>query len=77
MVLADDGSPGVSEVKLYVDGLQDAISLVGPGPVNTAVGTEVLIGTNWANYFEGVMDEVRIYDRALSSAEVAGLAAMD
>ncbi|MCF7956403.1 MAG: hypothetical protein K9M75_11415 [Phycisphaerae bacterium] len=65
-VLVDDGSPDVSEVKLYVDGELETVSYIGQEPVNTVSGDDVSIG----NIFTGFIDEVRIYNRAFSQEEV-------
>jgi hypothetical protein len=76
-VLEDDGSPDVSEVKLYVDGELDAIDPTGtPRAINTSSGGEFRIGydlNNTGRTFDGMMDDVRIYDRALSADEIQGL----
>jgi hypothetical protein len=84
VVLADDGSADVSEVVLYVDGVAEDITVRPPVAVNTGdasggLGTsDVVIGKFYRDgaelYFEGMIDEVRIYDRALSDGEVAELA---
>jgi len=78
-VLDNDGTPNVNEVRLYVDGVLDAASSAGDRTVDTMVwgaSPEVGIGA-WpgaGRCFEGVMDEVRVYERALSAEEVGVLA---
>ncbi|MEK7314842.1 MAG: LamG-like jellyroll fold domain-containing protein [Candidatus Eisenbacteria bacterium] len=59
---------------IYVDGVLDNSTLVGTipasqtdGNVNAAIGRRS--GGNF-NYFNGVIDEVRIYSRALTQAEI-------
>jgi hypothetical protein len=74
-VLENDGTPDAAEVRLYVDGVEDAITLSQSDAVDTSVGSDVLIGSNRVHYFDGLIDEVRIYDRALNGAEVGELAA--
>ncbi len=76
VVAENDGSPNINEVRLYVDGLPDE-----PGwnesdrTINTLGGADVSIGqSHGALFFEGTIDEVRIYDRALSAEEIAELA---
>jgi hypothetical protein len=67
--------------RLYVDGVLDAMT---PDTLGIAVNTfDVTIGANledtgWKPYrlFDGMIDEVRIYDRALSADEVAALAGL-
>jgi len=57
---------------LYVDGVSDFESLTGPGQ-QTARVTDFVIGGDYdgSECVSGVIDEVAIYDRALSPAEVA------
>ena len=67
----------VTEIKLYVDGqLETNSTSAGPQPVNTASDADVRIGVFLGNdrYFTGLIDDVRIYDRALSPTEIAVLA---
>ena len=75
-VLEDDGSPDVSEILLYVDGVVDEI-LGGTGRlVNTASGIECRIAydlNNTGRVYQGLIDDVRIYDRALSADEIQAL----
>jgi len=72
-VLEDDGSPDVEEIKLYVDGVVDEIGAANPRPVNTASGVECRIAydlNNTGRTYQGLIDDVRIYDRALSADEI-------
>ena len=71
-VLEDDGSPNVDEVRLYVDGKLEMITAVSSQPVNTSAATDVTIGSFPISplYFNGQIDDVRIYDRALSTQEI-------
>ena len=67
-------STSITNVKLYVDGILQGVSAQKDMPVNTVANGDVLIGSdNQPLYFSGVMDEVRIYNRALSAGEVASL----
>ena len=57
-------------LRLYVNGTQVASKAqTGPAPVTTGV---LRIGGNsiWGEYFRGLIDEVRIYNRALAAAEI-------
>jgi hypothetical protein len=75
-VLEDDGSPDVEEIKLYVDGVVDETGAANPRPVNTASGVELRIAydlNNTGRTYQGLMDDVRIYDRALSAEEIQAL----
>ena len=76
-VLENDGSPNINEVRLYVDGVAEVPSANEFDlAVNTILGPDVTIGV-WElgqpRYFEGLIDDVRIYDRALSEVEVLAL----
>ncbi|MCG5053472.1 MAG: LamG domain-containing protein [Myxococcales bacterium] len=68
-------------LRLYVNGAEAAVkSDAGPGftpqvgPL-TFCGTPPLAGEGLSNRFEGLIDEVRLYARALSAKEVADLSA--
>src|SRR5439155_26669737 len=61
-------------VKAYLDGVE-AFSVAGPA--RTIRSSSVKIGTSGAeggNFFDGIVDEVLVYNRALSASEVAALA---
>ncbi len=62
------------EVRIYVDGAQVLHQTTSEVPQLT-IG-ELLIGTSsFGEHWSGVLDDVRIYDRALSPAAIAALAA--
>ena len=74
VVLADDGSPSTNEIKIYIDGIQEGSYSTLTAPINTGSTPNVQIGfyNDTSNrYFNGLIDDVRIYDRALSAAEIA------
>lgn len=75
VVLEDDGSTDISEAMLYVDGTLETIGQIVNRPVNTAADYDVHVGVFLPSlrYFQGLMDEVRIYDRTLSGAEIHNL----
>ena len=74
-VFSDDGSANVEDVKLYVDGFRETVGFVNPAPLQTLASDNVTIGRSASGqYFEGLIDDVRIYDRALTSAEIYELA---
>jgi Concanavalin A-like lectin/glucanases superfamily len=58
-------------LRLYVNSTQVA-SRAGSGPITISSGA-LRIGGNavWGEYFNGLIDEVRVYERALSAAEIA------
>jgi arylsulfatase A-like enzyme len=67
----------VAESRLYVDGVRETISATSNRTVNTVAGPiPALGGSNHAsNYnYAGDLDDVRLYRRALSDAEIAALA---
>ena len=72
-VLEDDGSPNSTEIKLYLDGVLQGISEQIARSIDTASGSYVRIGdSSWHNRpFIGAIDDVRIYDVALSAEEIA------
>jgi len=73
--LNDDGSPDVSEIKLYVDGIEEGYSSVSDQIINTAASNDVVIGAiDSTGYFNGLIDDVRIYSRAISPAEIQNIA---
>ncbi|HCO93829.1 MAG TPA: hypothetical protein DIU00_07760, partial [Phycisphaerales bacterium] len=70
-VLESAGSPTITDIALYVDGELEAISGSQAVDVNTAGGRDFWIGDSHHDRpFPGLMDDVRIYDRALSEDEV-------
>ncbi|MEJ2700827.1 MAG: PA14 domain-containing protein [Sedimentisphaerales bacterium] len=75
-VLEDDGSPDISEVKLYVDGELDPIAGGTPRAINTSSGGELRIAydlNNTPRVFTGMMDDVRMSDRALTAEEIQAI----
>ena len=74
---ADIGSGGTSAVKMYVDGVEDT-GLTGnltqnfdESSYNTAIGG-TYSGSN-GRFFDGDIDQVRIFNTAISSAQVEDL----
>ena len=66
-----------SGIDLWVDGQLDTRPSGDPGPWHPIAGFDVKIGIRYdgrGRQFTGAIDDVRIYNRALSDAEVAGLA---
>jgi len=59
-----------SEMKFFVNGdLKDSTSQTG-NIMNYDVGSTIGRRADWGNYHNGKIDEVRIYNRALSSSEI-------
>ena len=62
----------VSDIKLYVDGQLETVGAINNRAVNTASSVNVRISRGINNrYFTGHIDELRIWNAALSDAEVA------
>lgn len=62
-----------SEAKLYINGaLESSVSLSGVSLTNGGTGITFSEeqGDYWENYFDGKIDEVKIWSRALSASEV-------
>jgi hypothetical protein len=74
MVLIDDGSPDVNEMLIYVDGQLETPSATQTRAINTASSADVRIGNGHANRrFDGLLDQVAIWDRALAADEIAAI----
>jgi formylglycine-generating enzyme required for sulfatase activity len=68
--LLPEGANKVSDVQLYINGIRDAITVTN-GVINTTSGAEMRIGADeTGKYFTGRIDDVRIYDRALTEQEI-------
>jgi RHS repeat-associated protein len=84
VALEDDGDVTLDDVQLYVDGVRETeifYNYSGNIPeINTTANADVLVGAQWAsdgqitNFFEGLIDDVHIYSRALRTDEIAILA---
>ncbi|MCM2265154.1 MAG: DUF4214 domain-containing protein, partial [Desulfuromonadales bacterium] len=71
-IVRDDGA-----VSIYLDGELDATG-VGEEPLDRNSIAKTLVGARWVGSqptynFDGLVDELRIYDRALSAGEVQSL----
>jgi len=74
---------GVAErgviLKLYIDGVLDGTAVettvgnIDSSGTNFAIGALNTAGTSFYHPFNGLIDDVRIYNRALSASEIAGL----
>ncbi|PYR65757.1 MAG: hypothetical protein DMF88_18720, partial [Acidobacteria bacterium] len=57
-------------MRIYVNGAQVGTFAVS-GSITTSTGQLSIGGNNvWGEYFSGLIDEVRVYNRALSAAEI-------
>lgn len=78
-ILENDSSPTIGEIKLYIDGIlqtqtnsylpNQAINTVARTDVDVTIGAFYSGGTP-ACFFNGSIDEVRLYDRALGASEI-------
>jgi hypothetical protein len=60
--------------ELYIDGIKkDEGSVVGIGNISNDVLFRIGKRPDWQNLFKGNLDEIRIYNRALSENEIAAL----
>ncbi len=70
-VVSDGGY--VADIALYVDGNPESPNSVTDKAINTQPGADVII-SSFGTPFEGLIDDVRIYDLALNSQEIAEMA---
>lgn len=70
------GSVDGDIINLYIDGLL-VKSIIGPSKVSSSCfGGDIQIGRNWksfTDYFQGKIDDVRIYNRVLNIVEISYL----
>jgi hypothetical protein len=75
-VFSNDGTPTVNDIQLYIDGKKEVISYAVDAALNTGTGYNVTLGAvkyqtnDPIFFFNGKIDDVRIYDRALSDADL-------
>jgi len=76
-VLENDGSPNANEIELYVDGVEETITSVGPVSINTSGIRDVKLGI-WdvgnGVYFSGTIDDFAIFDFAMTTDQIVQLA---
>jgi len=76
-----DGEDNAEDIVLYLDGESDAAGSTVSCTIDTdnVNGSDVRLGmTNWSgheSYFDGLIDDVRLYSTDLSAAQIASLAA--
>lgn len=69
------GANDMSRIRLYVDGQPETVSRSEPSAIDTSAGIDVRVGGDPGDKcITGELDEVRIYDRALTDREIAALA---
>ncbi len=73
-VLDNDGTPNATEIELYIDGTLETVTDSLDEPIDTDESLNVQIGNDGlGNYFPGLIDDARVYNRALSSDEISDL----
>jgi hypothetical protein len=67
----DGGGTDYSVLTLYINGVAvtTSSSLTTRGPIKVSSGEPLYIG--WFDYFQGMIDEVRIYSRSLSAEQIS------
>jgi hypothetical protein len=73
VVLDNDGTANVTEVKMYINGLPENISSSQSQNISTSEVENVKIGVFNGNYFDGYFDEIAVFDRALSLRQLQQL----
>ncbi|MDD3927789.1 MAG: LamG domain-containing protein, partial [bacterium] len=68
VVAIRDGSGSLQ--KLYINGVLQANTNTWSGTIRSSIDTPVRIGGLPGYYFQGTIDEVKIYNRVLSDAEI-------
>ena len=67
------GATDVDQTLLYVDGQLETIVTTSSRTINTGSLEDFKIGSDNSIYFDGVIDDVRLYSRALSAQEINDL----
>ena len=71
VIWEDDGSPNITDAKLYVDGQLETIDSSGSQSINTSNDNNAEIGTTFNGaHFDGELDEVRVWDEARSQSDI-------
>ena len=73
-----EATVGMSDIIMYIDGVKCDIAAVPDGQIETVFGQDVMIGAinvsgNIINRYSGILDDVRMYNRALSGVEIEGM----
>lgn len=68
---------GASQTKMYIDGNQETATTTGTftsvGALTNTLSVAIGMDSNSATHFDGKLDEIRLYNRALSADEAAQL----
>ena len=81
VVLPEKSAPVINDLELYIDGdrITDVTSAAGTELITTGVDNTVKVGVfeyqgTGLDYFDGLIDDVRIYERALTQQEITSIA---
>jgi len=77
VTISENATNSSSDVRIYVDGQDDTQETTDPDAFNLVADWDVTMGcrpSQQDRFFNGQIDDVRIYDRALSAEEPAWLA---
>ena len=66
-------SKSADQVKVYVNGVQSGSTQTGLGTISGSTITNYIGNDPWGNYWQGNLDDVRVYNRALSASEALQL----
>jgi hypothetical protein len=73
-VVFPSSSEYLEDLVMYINGDLQAVTATGNPLISTGDNLDLMLGTNYAaNHFSGVLDEIRLYERGLSSNEVKSL----
>jgi arylsulfatase A-like enzyme len=72
-VLPTLAQPNATDLLLYVDGKLEPLSATTASPINTDTAAPTIGVDSQNRHFVGTVDEVRIFNRALSASEVQAL----
>ena len=67
-VVVPEGASSTDDIRMYINGFPEAqedLTVVSHA-INTSVDSDVLIGSNGVEFAQGLIDDVRIYDRELT-----------
>jgi len=76
VVAAWDGTTDADMAKLYVDGAEDDSETADSTEVSSATYNLFMgkFNTPYDNFYDGLLDDIRIYDRSITAAEVLAIA---
>ncbi len=70
-VVLPDGGDNTEDVLLYINGVLETGGELTAGMINTITNAAFRVGADEnGHYFTGLIDDVRVYDRALSAKEI-------